>query len=127
MAAFLVLAIIGTCYIFGYYLFGGNDAMLYFGIAFLGIGSVCAIIKDLQLAKELKALRSYKIEIKGLMKEYLEPHIEAEFYDPSLAELYAERQSEKGKRVKIEVKNNGEKTLVTIYKEKENNEKESNK
>lgn len=118
MASFLVLAIIGVMNIFGYYLFGGNDVMLYFGIAFVGIGSVCAIIKDLLLAKELKNLREFHIDVSGLMKGFLEPEIYAEFDDPVLAEIYTTRQMNRGYRVHM--KSEKDKIIVKVYKEKEN-------
>ena len=127
MAGFLILAIIGTLYIFGYYLFGGNDATLYFGIAFLVIGSILAIIKDFQLTKELNSLRKCHIDVSDLVKGYLKPDIHAEFDNPSLAELYAERYIKKGYHAIMESEKDGGKTIVKIYKEKETNEQEINK
>ena len=122
MASYLVLAILGTLYIFVHYLFGGNDALLYCGVAFVGIGSVCAMIKDFQLTKELKSLRKCHIEISDMLKGYLKPDIYAEFDNPSLAELYAERHLKKGYRAIIVSEKDGGKTIVKIYKEKETNE-----
>lgn len=127
MAGFLILANIGTWYVFGYYLFGGNEATLYFGIAFWVIGSVLAMIKDFQLTKELKSLRKCHIEISDMLKGYLKPDIYAEFDNPSLAELYAERHIKKGYHAIMESKKDGSKTIVKIYKEKEDNEQEINK
>ena len=59
MAGFLIMAIIGTIYIFGYHIFGGADAPLYFGIAFVLIGFAGALIEDFLLTKELKSLRKF--------------------------------------------------------------------
>lgn len=127
MAGFLILAIIGISYIFGYHIFGGADATLYFGIAFVVIGFVGAILEDFLLTKELKSLRKCHIEVSDLMKGYLKPDIYAEFDNPSLAELYAERHLEKGYHAIILSEKDGGKTIVKIYKEKEDNEQEINK
>ena len=62
------------------------------------------------------------------MKGYLESDIYAKFENPSLAELYAERYIKKGYRAVINCEEkDGSKTIVRIFKEKEINEKESNK
>ena len=122
MAGFLILAIMGIIYIFGYHIFGGADATLYFGIAFVVIGFVGAIIEDFHLTKELKSLRKCHIEISDMLKGYLKPDIYAEFDNPSLAELYAERHLKKGYRAIIVSEKDGGKTIVKIYKEKETNE-----
>ena len=126
MDSFLVLSIIGVVYVFGYLVLGGNDATLYFGIAFWVIGSLLAILKDFQLARELKSLRKHNIETSRLMREYCDPLIYAEFNDPVAAQLFAEREIRKGYRADMKVKGY-DKITVKIYKEKEDNEKESNK